>query len=312
MNKKENSGPRSQIRRSYLGDKTVIITPLRLQRPRDLWLKPSLKSNDDACPFCPSNLDHNNIVDRQEFSGREIISLRNLFPAVSLDNPDAYGVQEVVVDTAGHGRGLGDFSEEEIADLLTMYARRSAALAKIPKINYILCFKNQGAAAGASLTHAHSQIFATTATPPDLRTETRLAKHYRKHHGHCPYCDIIKKEIRSPRLIFADHQAAAFTPYASEYHYEAWVFARKHVDNIALASTAQIKSMAKALKIITGKLRLIDLPFNYFLHNVISDNSQHLYIKIQPRDSVWAGVELGSGLVINSVPPEMAAKFYRQ
>jgi UDPglucose--hexose-1-phosphate uridylyltransferase len=275
-------------------------------------LKPSLPSNDSDCPFCASKLDRNSIVDRLSIGNNEIISVKNLFPAVSLDNPEAYGVQEVTIDTPDHGRGLGDFSEEEIADLLMMYAKRSTDLAKIPKINYILCFKNQGAAAGASLAHAHSQIFATTVTPPDLRLEARLAKQYFNRHGNCPYCDIIKKEIRSPRLIFADRQAAAFTPYASEYHYEAWVFARKHVDNISLASSAQIKSIAKALKLITSKLKLIDLPFNYFMHNVISNGSQHLYIKIQPRDSVWAGVELGSGLIINSVPPEMAAKFYRK
>jgi hypothetical protein len=35
-------------------------------------------------------------------------------------------------------------------------------------------------------------------------------------------------------------------------------------------------------------------------------------MKIQPRESVWAGVELGSGLVINSIAPEDAAKFYRE
>jgi len=59
------------------------------------------------------------------------------------------------------------------------------------------------------------------------------------------------------------------------------------------------------------KMQTLDLSFNYFLHNVISDKTQHLYLKIQPRDSIWAGVELGSGLVINSVSPEAAAKYLR-
>jgi galactose-1-phosphate uridylyltransferase len=66
------------------------------------------------------------------------------------------------------------------------------------------------------------------------------------------------------------------------------------------------------LKKILIKLNELNLSFNYFLHQVISDDTQHFYLKIQPRDSVWAGVELGSGLVINSLPPEEAAEFFKK
>jgi hypothetical protein len=45
---------------------------------------------------------------------------------------------------------------------------------------------------------------------------------------------------------------------------------------------------------------------------VIHDEDQHLYMKVAPRGSVWAGVEIGSGLIINPIAPEEAAKFYRQ
>ncbi|MCD4693953.1 galactose-1-phosphate uridylyltransferase, partial [bacterium] len=85
---------------------------------------------------------------------------------------------------------------------------------------------------------------------------------------------------------------------------------KRHVDNISLLNEKEFSSFAKALKKILKKLNSLDLSFNFFLHNVISDKNQHLYLKIEPRDSVWAGVELGSGLVINSIPPEEAAKFY--
>jgi hypothetical protein len=74
----------------------------------------------------------------------------------------------------------------------------------------------------------------------------------------------------------------------------------------------ELKSFAKALKIITTKLQALNVDYNFFLHNVISNTAQHFYIKVQPRDSVWAGVELGSGLVINSISPEVAAKYYRE
>ena len=66
------------------------------------------------------------------------------------------------------------------------------------------------------------------------------------------------------------------------------------------------------MKKILKKLHSLGLSYNYFMHQAVSNKDQHFYIKIQPRDSVWAGVELGSGLVINSVPPEVAAEFYRE
>ena len=118
--------------------------------------------------------------------------------------------------------------------------------------------------------------------------------------------------MKSERKIFEDKFIAAFTPYASEYHYEAWIFPKRHLDNITKLNDEEFKSFAKALKIILLKLQKLDLSFNYFLHQVVSNRDQHLYLKIQPRDSVWAGIELGSGLVINSVPPEEAAEYYRK
>lgn len=71
-------------------------------------------------------------------------------------------------------------------------------------------------------------------------------------------------------------------------------------------------SFAKFLKKILKKIDLLGLPYNYYFHQVINDEDQHLYMKITPRGSVWAGVEIGSGLIINPVSPEEAAKFYRK
>ena len=71
-------------------------------------------------------------------------------------------------------------------------------------------------------------------------------------------------------------------------------------------------SFAKLLKKILKKINKLNLPYNYYFHQVINDEDQHLYLKITPRGSVWAGVEIGSGLIINPVSPEEAARFYRK
>jgi len=305
---------KSEIRKSYLLDKYVIITPGRAARPRDIKEETIIK-RVKSCFFCPKNINQANVVDRLPIAGSrknwQVLTIKNTFPAVELSNKKAYGQQEVIIETPVHKKELADLTEAQIGKVLEMYIRRTEAIAKNKKIKYILCFKNQGSKAGASIVHAHSQIFATAMIPPELAEEERAAKNYRAKTGRCPYCDIIKKEIKGKRKIFADQYVAAFSPFASEYHYEAWLFPKRHLDNITLLKAEEIKSFAKVLKKILVKMQTLDLSFNYFLHNVISDKTQHLYLKIQPRDSIWAGVELGSGIVINSVSPEAAAKYLR-
>ena len=301
---------KSEIRKDYLLDKYVIITPGRALRPRDVE-EQTIISRVADCPFCPEKINQKNIVDQIDAPEGKITSVKNIFPAVTLDNNQAYGAQEVIVETPDHQKELHDLSAEQIENLLRMYAKRTDGLSKVKNIEYILCFKNQGSKAGASIIHAHSQIFATDIIPPDIREELKVSYDYQLANKTCAYCDIIKKEMASPRAIYEDKFIACFAPYASQYHYESWIFTKRHLDNITKFNNDEFAAYAKILKKILLKLSQLNLSFNYFLHQVISDSNQHFYIKIQPRDSVWAGVELGSGLVINSIAPEEAAKFLK-
>jgi len=304
--------PSSEIRKDYFLNRFVLITPSRAMRPRDIEEK-TVVTKDADCQFCPESIDPKKIIDKIGSSKKwQTIALKNIFPAVTLDNPRACGTQEVIVDTPKHDINLGELSVSEIENVLKMFARRTAVLAKNKNLEYILCFKNQGSKAGASILHAHSQIFATAITPADVEEENFCAQLYEKENHACPYCQIIKQELKSPRKIWADKNVTAFAPYASQFHYEAWVFPRRHVDNISLLKSIEIHSLALALKKILSKLDRQKISYNFFLHNLVSEKNQHFYIKIQPRDSIWAGVELGSGLVINSVPPEEAAGFYKK
>ncbi len=302
---------KSELRKAYFLNKYVLITPERAGRPRDTKEETIIKRSP-SCPFCPENVNKNNIQDEIKKDNKwQVISLKNIFPAVSLDNKKAYGVQEVIIETRDHSKDLAELSHEQIENVLKMYMQRTRAISKIKNIDYILCFKNQGSKAGASIAHAHSQIFATNIIPPDISEELKLAQDYKVEHQHCPYCDIIEQEKKSKRKIYEDDYVLAFTPYASEYHYEIWIMTKRHIDNITKLNKQELKSFTKIYKHILQKLQSINLSFNAFMHQVISNTDQHFYMKIQPRDSVWAGVELGSGLVINSISPEEAAKFYR-
>ena len=308
---------RSEIRKDYIQEKYVIIAPRRGKRPTDVERRvaPTVLASD--CTFCPGQIDRNSrvlatvTVTRGRGEPWAIKVIANKFPAVSATNAKAYGRQEVVIETPDHRQETENLSSARVAEVFKVYADRTKILSKDKKIEYILIFKNDGGAAGASLRHAHSQIFASHFLPPRLKDKSQRMQAYKLEHGRCVYCDVIKKEHAGPRLIAEDKHIIAFCPWASMHNYEVWLMPKRHLDNVTVLTAAERLSFAKLLQKILKKINQLGLPYNYYFHQVIHDEDQHLYLKVTPRGSVWAGVEIGSGLIINPVSPEAAARFYR-
>jgi UDPglucose--hexose-1-phosphate uridylyltransferase len=282
-------------------------------RPHDILTHQDVPVAAKECPFCKERLSSKPALDGIGTPKKwQIRVIKNEFPYVTRDNPKAYGAQEVVIETSEHNKELANFTLDHIVRLLKVYARRTVAISKDKKIRYILTFKNNGGVAGASLVHAHSQIFATDLLPPHVVDKLKRSAAYEAEHKSCYYCDLVKAEMKSPRKIYSDDYVAALTPYASLYNYEAWILPKRHVDNITLLTAKELNSFAKALKGVLMGINELQLPYNYYMHQVVANDHEHLYLRIAPRRDVWAGVELGSRLVINSVPPEEAAEFYRK
>lgn len=305
--------PRSEIRKDYLHDSYVIIAPRRALRPGAVDCPECrVKTSPEDCVFCPGNVDPKNVLATVGPSGRwRLKVLKNVFPAVTPDNPEAYGRQEVIVDTPDHAMPFERLSEGAIAELLATFGRRASAMEADGRIRYVMAFKNTNRA-GASLPHAHSQIFALDFVPPLLAERSRLAAAYRERRGTCPYCDVLRKEAKGPRRVFADAETVAFTPYASMYNYELWLMPRRHVAGPADLDAAERRSLARALKKAVRFVAGLGLPYNLFCHRVVGDDGLHFFITLAPRGSVWAGVEIGSGVIVNPVSPEDAAAGYRK
>lgn len=304
----------SEIRQDYIHNRVVIIAPSRNKRPHDFPAHVVPPATPKAtCPFCPENEAKTKIVTTYKNGGKPwtIRAIKNVFPVVTKDNPRAYGDQEVVIETPEHDVELAELPVEHIAKLIEVYGDRVKALSKDIKIQYIMVFKNNGGRAGASLDHAHSQIFATNFLPPHVLEKLKRAEEYQIRYGHCYYCDHIRREAKSPRLIESNEDVFVEAPYASSYNYEAWMFPRRHVDNVSLLTPRERLAFARALKNLLVRLNKINLSYNIYLHQVVRYRNEHLYFRIAPRRDVWAGIELGSRLVVNTVAPEEAAKFYR-
>jgi UDPglucose--hexose-1-phosphate uridylyltransferase len=302
---------KSEIRRHYFLDRYVIIAPKRNLRP-DSFAKQKVehKREDPNSPALEKEPALYQIKDDQGHWRVKVIA--NAFAALTPNNPQAYGHQEIVIETPEHNVEFSELSLKQILRIFTAYQERIKHHRNQKGIRYVSVFKNDGPTAGASIAHAHSQIMALPLVPPKLQQETLAAEKYRDQYGHCAYCDVIKWELsQKQRIIARDDHAVALTPYASSSPFGAWILPRRHIDSFTNLNQSELHSIATVLKRITQKLDGLQIGFNFFLVEPITEHQHHFLIKIEPRPNIWAGLELGTGIIINSVPPEYAAGWYR-
>ena len=316
----------NELRKDYFRDRWVIIASDRFKRPDQFAKKAADKKCLKSCFFCPGRESETPPeIGRIEENGKWIVRcFPNKFPATSEEfvpesvdglfaRRSAYGRHEVIVETPDHEKNLGDLSVEHIAKLVDMYAERLEENKKDPLIKYVLLFKNQGEDAGTSIEHTHSQLVSLPIIPPDASAESSAFKTYMQEHCSCPLCDAWKAEVKRDRRIFEDERVAVFAPYASRFPFEALIVPKRHTASLEFLDADERSSIAKALKYVLGSLdSSLNYPsYNFYLHCAPKGQDLHFHIDVCPRISKWAGFELGSGIIINTVPPEAAAGHYR-
>ncbi len=314
-----------ELRKDYILDRWVILAPSRKKRPRD-FVRHASDVSSGTCVFCSGNekLTPPEIGRISSLDGSGRWSMRwfpNLFPAVEesgqkevrTDNTfytfaASYGSHEIVVETPLHERQLWDFDQGEVLQLLKVYLGRVAELSKKDAVRYVAVFKNHGAEGGASLAHSHTQIASVNILPPQIREEAAAVKNY----PNCPHCSILNTEKNSHRRCFENNHAVAFAPYASRFNFEIWIFPRRHFRQLSDATQDELGGISQLLRQVLAKLKELNAPYNFVLHYLpAAEGDFHFHIEVQPRFSVWAGFEFNTGVVINSVTPEDAARFYR-
>ncbi|MBI2548598.1 galactose-1-phosphate uridylyltransferase [Candidatus Woesearchaeota archaeon] len=327
-----------ELRKDYILEQWAIIATERGKRPdefRHSEQQQKIPNYQKTCFFCPGNehmtppeitriTKETGTVGKngngEDKAGWLIRVFPNKFPAVVAEgNPQiqthntfftfasAYGYHEVVVETPEHDKQLADLSEEHIAKVFFVYQERITALNAKQHIPYVQVFKNYGAEAGTSIQHTHSQIIAYNVLPQRIQEKIHAIKNYNS----CPYCAIIQTEKNSYRAVFETPEVVCFTPYASRFPFEIWLFSKRHVQGMDELSPEEMKSLAVLLKKILQKLQHLNASYNMVINYAPEGTNLHFHIEILPRLTTWAGFELGTGTTINPVTPEEAATFYR-
>ncbi len=324
-----------ELRKDPILGRWVIISVERGKRPTDYGSQVS-KRKGGFCSFCIGN---------EYTTPKEIIAFRpdgskpnttgwtlrvvpNKFPALQIegdldkigdgiyDKMNGIGAHEVIIETPSHDLTLSSMSLKAVEDVIWAYYYRIEDLKNDPRFRYVLVFKNEGEAAGASLEHSHSQLIALPVIPREVKAELDGARHYYDYKERCIFCDMIRQEIESKiRVISEEDNFIAISPFAPRAPFETWILPKKH------SSAINPKDNFPELSVILQRtLRQLDKtldtpPYNMMLHTSPfgdEDNEYfHWHMEIMPKLTKIAGFEWGSGFYINPTPPEEATKFMK-
>ena len=104
-----------------------------------------------------------------------------------------------------------------------------------------------------------------------------------------------------------------FAPFASEFPFELWLFPRRHIPCTAHFTDEEYESCAIMLRRALLSLETMGRPpYNLIFVTDHFYGDLHMHLKLLPRLATWAGFEFATGTTINPVPPEDAARFYRE
>jgi UDPglucose--hexose-1-phosphate uridylyltransferase len=325
-----------ELRQNIQTKEWVIIATERAKRPEELTRKVTPKAvahHVATCPFCPGNEDKTPPEILRVPVGNDGWQVRvvpNKFAALTRDAQPArtihrsrrsiagFGVHDVIIDTPDHAQGTAVMDDSHISNVLRTYKSRYDALSLDGRIAHVTIFKNHGVDAGTSLEHPHSQLIATPIISTQVRSRFQIALQHYDDFGECMFCQMVEEEIaEQKRIVLVTDRFVALEPFASPTPFVTHIYPRRHMASFGDISTAEITDLARTLKTILGKLHhgLGDPDFNYILRCAPAELAGvkyfHWYVSVIPRLTRVAGFELGSGMFINTGPPETAAEFLR-
>ncbi len=331
-----------ELRKDYFTKRLVLVSAQRANRPITLAApKYTLTTDRNSCPFCPGKeemtppadlvlVSRDNTLlklsdsEEERTSGWSVRYFANSFPAVvpepdskysdyPLQGEPAFGYHHVMVVTPEHSATFGKLPVEQWIDILATLQDRVRWLYSKKTVGYVSVFVNNGYEAGATISHPHLQTLTLSKLPPAIEEEAEAMHDSMTELGVCPMCKVVNVESTSARSILSTESFLAFAPWASTHAYEFWIFPKRHETSFLKVSQKEIQDLATMLRSTLGglDLALSNPPYNIAFH--ISSEKKttkqiHWHIEVYPQIVKWAGLELGSGVCINPIPPETAAQ----
>ncbi len=314
-----------EVRVDPLTGLRTIIAPVRADRPgAEATVVAAGPVPADTDPFAPGHEDRTPpaLLEMPHADGAPGWTVRvvpNLHPALTADAPEpapshradlftataATGASEVIVNAPDPVQSLADLTGRQVADAVAVWRARMRTHADAA---YVHLHVNEQAAGGATQPHTHAQLHALDFVPALVARERERAGAYAvATMGGDLLSDLLQEEVRlRERVVAVDDEAVLLAPYASASPYRLMVVPRRPGKRFEDAEGG-------AALLHDALLRLArrfgaSPPLTLWVRTA-PQGAEHFcwHVDIVPRLTALAGLELGTGVHLNCVPPERAA-----
>ncbi len=333
----------SELRQDLISGDWILIAPGRAKRLGQFTKKRERrKTHKSDCPFeDPVKAGGGSLIALYKESAMPLSSKRenwriqivpNKYPAVTHNGTEAklkkkgiystmagVGYHELVI-TRDHNKDFPRLKRRDANLVFKAFRDRYLTLLNDKELAYVSIFHNWGHVAGASVYHPHYQIIALPVVPPDIEHSLNGSKRYFKENKICIHCLQIKTEkMEKKRVIFENEGAIAFAPFVSRSEFEIRIFPKKHMPFFEDTPIYTMDYVAEALQKILAHLgKALNNPgYNFFIHTAPikkknKNKHYHWHIEVHPKITTPAGFELGTGIEINVIDPDEAARFIKR
>jgi UDPglucose--hexose-1-phosphate uridylyltransferase len=222
----------------------------------------------------------------------------------------AVGGHEVVINTPKPLQSLVELGPDGLGVAMDAWRERMRAH---DDASYVHVIVNEGVEAGASLPHSHAQLYALPFVPAQVaRERERFTAYFERTQGRNLLADLLQEEVRGrERIVAIDNDAVVIAPFASRMPYELMVIPRKprgrFQDDGATGAAALHDGLARLERALGGLP-----PLNLWVRTAPAGAGEFTWhIDVLPRLAQLAGLEMGTGVSLNIVPPEQVAEQLR-
>ncbi len=332
----------SVFRKNMITNDWVIFEPNREKKPTEFKSeqvdnikvfkdRPSYKQ---TCPFCKGNekADDKVLFTLPESKNWQVRVIENKFASLSRDvsleieskqrlhqEMPGFGIHDLIIDHPDHNLTIAIMPIEDVEVLLSAFLKRYLEIKANPLVKHVVIFKNQGAQAGGSLEHPHSQIYGLPVMPFETVVRLREVEKYYDSNNSCLLCDMVEDEQKlKERIVFENEHFISFVPYASISPYHIWIVPKRHSPCFGLIEQYEISGMAHILKNVLARvfwgLKNPDYNFVIQSHTQYENESIgfHWYLSIIPHVKKKGGLAYAGGIQLNPTMPETAAEDLRK
>jgi len=223
---------------------------------------------------------------------------------------EAHGAHELIVNSPRPAGSLLELSVDELTLAMEAWGDR---IRVHPSAPYVHVLVNEGAEAGASLPHTHAQLYALPFVPAAVaRERERFTAYAERTQGRNLLEDLIQSEVKlGRRLVGVDRDAVAICPFASRSPFELQIVPRApraRFEDPGALGAGLLHEVLGRLESALGALP----PLNLWVRTAPRGATHWCWrIDVVPRLTRLAGLELGTGIHMNVLPPERAAAVLR-